>query len=79
MSRTRKSPAQLQREVDQWNDRVKIGDRVLYSEVLGMTESKEYVIATAAELLSGHTPVVWLEGKSGCVAISHCTPVAGAA
>ncbi|MGV2904634.1 hypothetical protein [Achromobacter sp. AGC25] len=30
---------------------------------------------TEAEVLSGHTAVVWLEGKRGCVAVSHCTPV----
>lgn len=24
-----------------------------------------------AEILSGHTPVVWIEGCSGCIALSH--------
>lgn len=28
-----------------------------------------------AEVLSGHTAVVWLEGKSGCVSLESLTPV----
>lgn len=62
-----------QNEVDAWNAKVKVGDTVSYAEVIGLTESKQYKTATAAEVLSGHTAVVWLEGKRGCVAISHCT------
>ena len=29
-----------------------------------------------AELLGGHTPVVWIEDCTGCVALTHVEPVA---
>lgn len=61
-----------QKEVDAWNARVKVGDTVEYSEVIGLTEPQTFKTQTPAEVLSGHTAVVWLEGKRGCVCISHC-------
>lgn len=64
-----------QKEVDAWNARVKVGDTVQYEEVKGVTEAQTFKTKTEAEVLSGHTAVVWLEGKRGCVAVSHCTPV----
>ncbi len=64
-----------QKEVDAWNARVKVGDIVEYAEVRGET-TNQYKTASAAEVLSGHAAVVWLHGKSGCVCVSHCNPVA---
>ncbi|HBL65929.1 MAG TPA: hypothetical protein DDZ58_08505 [Achromobacter sp.] len=64
-----------QKEVGTWNARVKVGDTVQYEEVKGVTEAQTFTTKTEAEVLSGHTAVVWLEGKRGCVAVSHCTPV----
>lgn len=29
---------------------------------------------SSAELLGGHTAVVWLEGVSGCIALTHVRP-----
>lgn len=63
-----------QMEADAFNFRVNVGDLIEYSEVIGMGEPKRYATRTPAEVLSGHTAVVWLEGKSGCVAVLHCTP-----
>ncbi len=31
-------------------------------------------LRTPAELLSGHTPVAWLDGVSGCIALTHLKP-----
>lgn len=28
-----------------------------------------------AEMLGGHTPVVWLESVIGCFALDRCTPI----
>jgi hypothetical protein len=64
------------KEVAAWNARVKVGDTVQYEEVKGVTEAQTFKTKTEAEVLSGHTAVVWLEGKRGCVAVSHCKPVA---
>jgi hypothetical protein len=64
-----------QKMADLFNARVKVGDSVEYTEVVGMGKPTVYTTRTAAEVLSGHTAVVWLEGKSGCVCVSHCAPV----
>jgi len=63
-----------QKEVDAWNARVKVGATVTYAEVRG-EDTKQYKTATAAEVLSGHTAVVWLHGRNGCVCVSHCKPI----
>jgi len=65
-----------QKEVNAWNARVKVGDTISYVEVKGLTEPQKFKTKSEAEVLSGHTAVVWLEGKRGCVAVDHCTPVA---
>jgi len=62
------------KEVADWNARVKVGDTVEYAEVKGDPAGR-YEVRTPAEVLMGHTAVVWLKGKRGCVAISHCRPV----
>lgn len=61
----------LQAEVEAFNARVKIGDLIEYAEVKG-EPTRQFRTQTAASILSGHTPVVWLACKSGCVDISHC-------
>lgn len=58
-----------QAEVDQWNSLFPVGTLVWYRtdagrELPGKTRSE-------AELLGGHTAVIWLEGKSGCVALGR--------
>lgn len=62
-------------EVAMFNKAFKVGDRVRYQSYKPDGPITEYVTRTPAEVLSGHTAVVWLEGKSGCVAVSHCLPV----
>lgn len=32
---------------------------------------------SAAQLLSGHTPVVWVEGHGACIALTHVDVTAG--
>ena len=63
-----------QAEADKFNARVPVGSLVSYSSMLG-DEPKQYRTRTPAEVLSGHTAVVWLEGKAGCVCCSHCVLV----
>lgn len=62
------------KEVQKWNEANQVGSPVEYRSFKG-AEPKRTVTTTPAEVLQGHTAVVWLEGISGCVAISHCTPV----
>lgn len=64
-----------QKECDKFNARVNVGDIVEFSDVIGYSVPVAYCTRTEASVLSGHTAVVWLEGKSGCVCVSHCVPV----
>jgi hypothetical protein len=59
------------READLWNKRVPVGATVEYREVSD-AEPQMLTTRTSAEVLSGHTSVVWLNGKAGCVCTSHC-------
>jgi len=56
---------------EEWNAKVKVGDTVEYHSYPG-AEPQLFTTRTAASVLSNHTPVVWLNGKSGCVAVDAC-------
>lgn len=61
----RSSPAKEQAKVDAWNAANKSGADVAYRRDNGkaiLTKTR-----TEAQVLSGHTAVIWLEGISGCV------------
>lgn len=60
-----------QRDVDRWNARIKIGDLVQYRSH-PEAKPQTFNTRTEASVLSGHTAVVWLEGKSGCVCCDAC-------
>jgi hypothetical protein len=65
-----------------FNQRFPIGTRVRYW--IGRREGSGQVSATRteAQVLGGHTAVVWVEGRSECFALSHVEPLppeAGAA
>jgi hypothetical protein len=65
------SPAELQRQVDQFNARHKVGERfVAFKGVVGENPI-DCTLRSPAELLGGHTPVAWLDGVSGCIALTH--------
>jgi len=53
---------------EEWNAKVKIGNTVEYHSYPG-AEPQLFITRTAASVLSNHTPVVWLNGISGCVAV----------
>ena len=67
---TRNCPNQ-QRLVDVWNRDCPVGTPVLYWLGAREGEGKRSKTRSSAELLGGHTAVVWIEGVSGCVALSH--------
>lgn len=54
----------MQSKVDAFNKRNPIGTNVTVVKDLG--EKVETKVRYPAEILSGHTPVVWLEGFPGC-------------
>ncbi|MBZ0104010.1 MAG: hypothetical protein K8H84_00115 [Sulfuricella denitrificans] len=69
----RKNP---EKEVSEWNAKVGVGDAVEYRD-FPEDEPKNFTTRTPAEVLSGHTAVVWLNGKSGCVCVDACRKVVG--
>lgn len=66
-------------EASEWNKHVKVGDEVEYREVVELDPPQLFTTRSEACVLSGHTAVVWLHGKAGCVAISHCRPLTASA
>ena len=59
----------MQSKVDAFNERNPVGTKVTVVKDLG--EKVETEVQFSAELLSGHTPVVWLKGISGCYLLNR--------
>lgn len=66
--------AKLQAECLKFNQSNPVGTAV--SVLLDSGEIRETVTTSEAEVLSGHTPVIWLEGIRGCYLLKRVTPVA---
>lgn len=60
--------------VVEWNAKIAVGDEVEYRSYPD-SEPEVFKTRTPAEVLSGHTAVVWLEGKAGCVCVDACRKV----
>lgn len=68
------SLAERQRAVADFNTRHAVGDAFWAYKGLRGENPIACVLRTPAELLSGHTPVAWLDGVSGCIALTHLEP-----
>jgi hypothetical protein len=72
------TPKQVQKMVDDFNRRVRIGDEVFYYPILSKNHEpptpKRLQTKSEAWILGDHTAVVYLEGV-GNVAVTHCFPV----
>jgi hypothetical protein len=69
------SAAKLQREVSAWTHPV--GTPVVYVRDDGTALPTK--TRTAAQILGGHSAVIWLEDVSGCVLLERVKPVAAGA
>ncbi|GHJ11191.1 hypothetical protein TPA0907_55580 [Micromonospora humidisoli] len=58
-----------------FNDRHPIGTPVRYWPGVREGDGRTARTRTQAQLLSGHTAVVWLDGVSGCIALTHIQPI----
>jgi hypothetical protein len=65
----RKTPAELQKQCDIWNRACPIGTLVQYHPVIGEAAYRLRKTSSPAQVLSGHTAVIWLEDERGCVAL----------
>ena len=72
LARSTVSAAKL---VAKWNERFHVGTKVRYWTGAREGVGKISYTQSPAEVLSGHTAVIWLSGVSGCVALSHVEPV----
>ncbi|GAF84150.1 unnamed protein product [marine sediment metagenome] len=59
----------MQAKVEAFNKRNPVGTKVIVVKDLG--EQVETKVRYPAEVLSGHTPVVWLDGISGCYLLNR--------
>jgi hypothetical protein len=69
----KKTANQQQRQVDAWNGKYPVGTPVKLRKNDGT--SVKTVTRSKAELLGGHTAVVWLEGVVGCYCLTHVRPL----
>ena len=68
--------AKAEREVEVFNTAHPVGTRVRYWRgVRKGAPSGEGTTYHPATVLGGHTAVAWIEGCSGCVALSHVEAV----
>ena len=72
----RPSPKQLKEQCDAFNARYPVGQRVTLRGDAGGGVST--VTRSPAQVLSGHSAVIWLEGVSGCYLLDRVTPVLAA-
>ena len=76
-----KTPKQLEAQCAEWNANHPVGTKVEYFAVMHPHRDSRGIYETRSEatILGGHTAVIWLDGKSGCVALEACVPVEGQA
>lgn len=70
-------PEALQRLCDRFNARYAVG------QVVAMRKDSGDAIITKtrseAQVLSGHSAVIWLDGVTGCYLLDRVTPITGGA
>ena len=73
-----KTTQQLEKQCAAWNAKYPIGTRVkFYGVIHNKREDREGIIFTTcslAQVLGGHTAVVWLDQYVGCVALDALKP-----
>jgi hypothetical protein len=69
----RPNPLKLQAQCDAFNRVYPIGCKV--NVRLDSGEIRETKTKTRAEVLQGHSAVIWLEGITGCYLLDRVTPI----
>lgn len=72
----RPTVAKLQKQCDKWNAAHPEGTTVSYESIIGEGETHRGKSRSEAQVVGGHSAVIWLEGYSGWVCLDHCTAVA---
>lgn len=59
--------------VERWNAAIPVGRKIVFFSIRDEPETaKLYTTRTAASVLEGHTPVVWVQERGDCVALQNC-------
>jgi len=69
-----KTAAALQVQCDAFNSRWPVGSSVMLKKDF-LPEPVETKTRSEAQVLSGHSAVIWLDGVSGCYALDCVTPI----
>jgi hypothetical protein len=75
MARRRQVDERAQQAVEQFNARYPVGSAVHYWRGVRAGEGVLSTTRSPAALLGGHTAVVWVEGYTACLALTHVEPV----
>ena len=67
----KKMTKKLQTEIDRFNKKCPVGGKVRYWTGLREGDGIDSKTRTEAQALGSHTAVVWVEGHSSCIALSH--------
>lgn len=65
---------QLQKRCADWNARFPVGTAVEYHPVIGAPAHRLSKTTTEAQILFGHSPVVWLADEPSCVHLDALVP-----
>lgn len=65
-------------DVRWWNDAHPVGTRVRYWRGVRSGPGAVGTTRTPAQVLNGDEPVVWIDGTSGCIALTHVEPLSDA-
>ena len=71
-----KKVSSLQAVCDRFNEAYPVGTSVTV-QLDGRDEPFKTVTRSTAQVLSGHTAVIWLENVTGCYLLERVTPITG--
>lgn len=71
----RKTPAQLQAQCDKWNAVNPVGTAIAFENIRGQGTTHTGKTTSEAQVMGGHSAVLWFDGKSGAVSLDHCMAV----
>ena len=63
------SLSQLNSQVDEFNEKYKVGDMLMLK--LDTGETKQVKLQTPAKVMHGHSAIAWFEEVSGCYLINR--------
>lgn len=70
----RQTQGQMQAACDRFNATYRVGDTItVYTGLIGENPRHAHV-RYPAEIMGGHTPVVYVSGGRGCIVLTHTAP-----